>query len=215
MVGSAYEVDGERFRLRLAARAEEQPMETVLFDLTALRSALLASAKADPDTRFPVPRPITCKDMGACGDFGVEALVRVLAVGGDSAAQTFIGSEMRRARRFDDTVGWLEQAARANNGLAQLILAEVFLERALRSPVGEGRTEWLEAAERRLLLAINAGFDTAMCPTSARCTSPVRSARRKRQARRTAAGARRGPRQRRRHAQSGRAACLRRGRRER
>lgn len=162
VVGSAYEVDGERFLLRLAARAEEQPMETVLFDLTALRSALLASAKADPDTRFPVPRPITCKDMGACGDFGVEALVRVLAVGGDSAAQTFIGSEMRRARRFDDTVGWLEQAARANNGLAQLILAEVFLERALRSPVGEGRTEWLEAAERRLLLAINAGFDTAM-----------------------------------------------------
>ena len=162
VVGGAYELDDERFLLRLAVRAGEQPIDSVLFDVTPLHSALIASANDDPDTRFPVPRPITCKQMGACGNFDVEALVRVLAVGGDSAAQTFIGSEMRRARRFEDTIGWLEQAARANNGLAQLILAEVFLERALRSPVGERRTEWLDAAERRLLLAINAGFDSAM-----------------------------------------------------
>ena len=162
LAGGAYEVDEDRFLLRLVARAEGKPMDVVLFDLTAMRSALVAATRSNPDTRYPVSRPITCKEMGICADFNLAALVRVLAVGGDSAAQTFIGAEMRRARRFEDTVGWLEQAARLNNGLAQAILAEVFLERALSSPVGNVRTSFLEAAEQRLLSAINAGFDSAM-----------------------------------------------------
>ena len=162
MAGGAYEVDDDRFLLRLVARAEGQPMDVVLFDLTAMRTALIAATRNNPDTRYPVSRPITCKEMGICEDFNLAALVRVLAVGGDSAAQTFIGAEMRRARRFEDTVGWLEQASRLNNGLAQAILAEVFLERALSSPVGDIRTSFLEAAEQRLLSAINAGFDSAM-----------------------------------------------------
>ena len=162
VAGGAYEVDDERFLLRLIGRAEGEAMDAVLFDLTALRSILISAAQRNPDARYPTPRPVTCKDMGICEGFDVAALVRVLAVGGDSAAQTFIGAEMRRAGRFEDTVGWLEQASRLNNGLAQAILAEVYLERALRSRVGDARANYLEIAEQRLLLAIAAGFDSAM-----------------------------------------------------
>ena len=162
VAGGAYEVDGERFLLRLIGRAEGEAMDAVLFDLTTLRSTLISAAQRNPDARYPTPRPVTCRDMGICEGFDVAALVRVLAVGGDSAAQTFIGAEMRRAGRFEDTVGWLEQASRLNNGLAQAILAEVYLERALRSGVGDARANYLEMAEQRLLLAIAAGFDSAM-----------------------------------------------------
>lgn len=160
-VGAEYQVEDEGFRLWITARVDGEPMQSTPFDLAQLYSAIAAAAHRDENTVFPVGPANTCADLHLCETLTTWEFVRVLAMGGDSAAQAFIGWEMRRVGRLDDALRWLYQASQADNGLANLTLADTFLEKAGRASDGE-RELWLERAERSFLLAISAGFDNAM-----------------------------------------------------
>ena len=165
-VGARYEVDDKRFMLWMSARRDGQGVRPVLFDLRDLYATMAAAVQRDAQTILPLRREITCATLDSCANFSTYAFVRALALGGDSAAQTFIGWEMRRIGRLDDAGRWLEQAALANasgtgeNAFANLILADVFLSKARRSD--QDRAAWMAGAERHLQLAISAGFDGAM-----------------------------------------------------
>ena len=160
-VGTEYQVDQEGFRLWTAARVDGEPMQSKRFDLGELYSAMAAAVQRDENTVFPVGPLGSCADLGVCETFSTWEFVRVLAQGGDSAAQTFIGMEMLRLDRLDDAARWLYRAAQAENALANLTLADTYMEKARRSADAE-REAWLERAERRFLLTISAGFDSAM-----------------------------------------------------
>lgn len=159
-VGARYQVDDERFLLWMSAREEGKGVRPVLFDLADLYATIAASVSRDRQTAMPVARPMTCAALDICADFSTYAFARALAFGGDSAAQTFIGWEMRAIRRLDDAGRWLEQASAGENALANLVLADVFLLKALAAE--SERAAWLAGAERHLQLAIGAGFDSAM-----------------------------------------------------
>lgn len=159
-VGGRYQVDDERFLLWLSAGREGEGVSPVLFDLGDLYATVAAAVNRDRDTVMPVDRPMTCATFDICADFNTYAFARVLALSGDSAAQTFIGWEMKAIKRLDDAGRWLEQASADQNALASLLLADVFLLKALAA--GSDRASWLAGAERNLLLAISAGFDSAM-----------------------------------------------------
>lgn len=160
VVGARYEVSDERFVLWMWACREGQGVRPVLFDLTDLYTTIALSVARDRQTLLPIDREITCQDLDICTDFNPYTFLRALAFGGDSAAQTFIGWEMSRAGRLDDAGRWLERASASENAVANLILAEVFLLKALATQ--EDRDGWMAGAERYFQLAIGAGFDSAM-----------------------------------------------------
>ena len=160
VVGARYEVDDKRFMLWMSSRREGEGVRPTLFDLTETYANIAARIADDSQTVLPLDRSMTCESLDLCEDFNTFAFARALALGGDSAAQTFIGWEMRRVGRLEEAGRWLEHASSGQNALANLLLAEVFALKALQS--NHGRDEWLAGAERHLQLAIGAGVDSAM-----------------------------------------------------
>lgn len=159
--GARYDVSPDgRLQLLVAVRRAGEPVDNVRFDLQEQYLGLAAAIQRDREAVFPVDKPETCKTMHACETFDIWTFVRVLAFGGDSAAQVRAGLEMLAAGRLDDALRWLHQAARADNAVAQLALAEVLVLKAGQS--SSDSREWWDRAERRFQLAINAGLDVAM-----------------------------------------------------
>lgn len=159
--GAVYDGAASRLKLWLSGRPEQGPLRTVAFDLDDLHTTIAEAVARDPETLLPTARQETCKSLRLCKNFNIWALVHALALAGDDAAQTYLGVEMHRARRSTAAEGWLRQASRANNALASLTLADIYLGKAQRAGKTD-RQPWLERAERQFLRAIAAGHDSAM-----------------------------------------------------
>jgi len=160
-IGSTYDqTDDHALLLWLAAREPEGRPVDVFFDLGDLYAAIASSVERNPSTVFPAGPPETCESLGLCDDFNPWALIKVLAHGNDSAAQTFIGWKLALMDSLDEAESWLLYGARAANQLANNLLAEVYwrMSVARDSDAPENRAR----AERRFKLAIDAGLDTAM-----------------------------------------------------
>ena len=162
VAGSRYDVsDDDRLQLLVTVRPAGEPVEDVRFDLHDQYLALARAIEHDRESVFPFEPEETCKTMRACEKFDVWTFVRVLAYGDDSAAQVRAGLEMLGVGRLDDALRWLHRAGRADNAVAHMALADIFVLRASANNASNA-SEWWDRAERRFLLAINAGLDTAM-----------------------------------------------------
>ena len=159
--GAIYDGSDARLKLWLSGRPEAGPVRNVAFDLDALHTTLAKAIARNRATVLPIARLETCATLDLCENFNLWALIHTLALSGDDAAQTYIGLEMRRARRLEAAERWLRHATRSNNALANLSLAEVYLEQAQRTSEGRRRS-WLQQAERQFQFAIDAGHDGAM-----------------------------------------------------
>ena len=162
VAGSRYDVsDDDRLQLLMTAQRSGAPVEDVRFDLHDQYLALARAIQRDRESVFPLDREETCTTMRACESFDVWTYVRVLAYGDDSAAQVRAGLEMLGVGRVDDALRWLHRAARGDNAVAHMALADIFVLRASANSAGNAQ-EWWDRAERRFLLAVSAGLDTAM-----------------------------------------------------
>ena len=161
-VGSTYRQSPEHsFMLWISANRANQPIENVFFELDALYSAISASARRKPSTVFPIGPPKTCAELGICETLNPLVFIQVLAAGDDPAALTFLG--WQGLSRFNDAVHALRLASRFENAMANRILAELWLQAAFGGNNDEKeREDYLQGAERNLLVAIDAGFDDAM-----------------------------------------------------
>lgn len=160
-VGGVYDGTDSRLKLWLSGRPEQGPLRNVPFDLDELHTTITEAVARDPATLLPIVREETCESLGVCENFNIWTLIHALALADDDAAQTFLGLQMRRTRRSAAAESWLRQASRSNNALASLTLADIYLGKARLSSKND-RQSWLERAERQLLRAIAAGYDSAM-----------------------------------------------------
>ena len=165
-VGSTYEqTESYPLVLRAAARPDNGPIELVQFDLSDTYRAYEAAVREDPSTVLPVVgMPATCDAIGICEAFNTYAFLHLLGSSEDSAAQVLIGRTLMGAPggdRLEEASKWLLRAAQAGNAVANLSLAELWLALAYGTAPASAQV-WLERAERRFLLAVTAGFDSAM-----------------------------------------------------
>lgn len=160
-VGGVYDGTDSRLKLWLSGRPEVGPLRNIAFDLDELHTTITEAVARNPATLLPIVRQETCESLGVCENFNIWTLIHALALAEDDAAQTFLGLQMRRTRRSAAAESWLRQASLSNNALASLTLADIYLGKARRSGKND-RPSWLERAERQLLRAINAGYDSAM-----------------------------------------------------
>ncbi len=163
-VGSVYhETPDAPLMLWVAARQGDGRARNIFFDLSPLYERFAAAVAQDPDAAvFPIPGPaVTCRSMPPCAPFSPSAFVHALARNRDDAAQTLIGRTLvALGDRWDDAANWLLQAAQSGNAVANLTLGEVCLALSSRRP--QQAQLWLERAENRLQIAVDAGFEAAM-----------------------------------------------------
>ena len=165
-VGTTYEQTASfPFMLRAAAREDAGRIELVQFDLSDAYRAYETAVRDDYSTVLPVGGvPVTCADLGNCEAFSTYSFVHLLGDGGDSAAQVLIGRTLMgvpEGERLEEAADWLLRAAQSGNAVANLSLGELCLTKAYGTTASSAQL-WLERAERRFLLAVAAGFDSAM-----------------------------------------------------
>ncbi len=163
VVGSAYhQTEDRHFLLWTAARDHNGKAVDVFFDLGDLYRMIAASVGRNPSTVFPAGPPDDCETLGLCDDFNPWAFIKVLALGDDSAAQTFIGWKLESWNDLDNAARWLQMASRAGNRLASIKLAEVLWQMSLGAEEADTREMYHTRAEGQFRTAIAAGMDTAM-----------------------------------------------------
>ena len=159
-VGTTYRESPEHpLMLWVAASPEEQPLEHVFFDLSALYSAIEASVKRKPATVFPAGPPETCATLAICDGFGPSVFIGVLARGNDPAALMYLGWN-GTGDIGEEVMNALYFASQAGNAMANGLLARLWLNTARHAPTE--RERYLLQAELEFQVAIKAGFDDAM-----------------------------------------------------
>lgn len=160
-VGSTYrQATGRPFMLWIDAVREDQPLENVFFDLGGLYSAIAGTVRRKPTAVFPIGPPKSCSEWQICDSFSAIAFIQILAAGNDPAALVFLGRE--GLGRSESAVEALRLAAWSGNAMANLILAEWWIQAAFREPQEPKRDAYLTGAERNYLEAIRARYDVAM-----------------------------------------------------
>lgn len=160
-VGSTYrQAAGRPFMLWIDAVREDRPLENVFFDLGGLYSAIAETVRRKPTAVFPIGPPQSCTEWQVCDTFSPIAFIQILAAGNDPAALVFLGRE--GLGRSEGAVEVLRLAAWSGNAMANLILAEWWVQAAFREPQEPKRDAYLIGAERNYLEAIRARYDVAM-----------------------------------------------------
>jgi TPR repeat protein len=90
------------------------------------------------------------------------ALIRLFASRMDTAAQTAIGAYLTSAQKYEDALGWLKVAARADNVLANTLLARIYWTQAEAAETDEQKAELLDLALENHLHAITLGSTESM-----------------------------------------------------
>ena len=163
-VGAQYvETESHPLLLQVATRRGDGPVQRTYFDLHDLYAGFKAAVASNATAVFPVGPPYNCETWpGQCEPFSSGLFLRILGEG-DSAAQTTMGWSL--ATEHSDLLNQggrlLGQAAGAGNALASLLLVDVFLTKSYLSD-GEERRRAMDFAERHAMLAVAAGFDSAM-----------------------------------------------------
>ena len=163
-VGSTYHQSPEHpLMLWVSATPGDRPLtlSNLLFDLEGLYSAIAESVRRKPTTVFPVGPPRSCSDWRVCDTFNPMSFIRILAAGNDPAALAYLG--WKGLGLFKDAVGALRLAARSGNAMANLILAELWVQAAFNATQDpKDRDKYLGDAERNYLVAMRAGYEDAM-----------------------------------------------------
>ncbi len=143
-VGAIYQsYDTADFGYLLVARPAAAPLQQTFFDL----SHLLQSLPGHSDTEAP----------------NAWTYIRVLAtVNMDSAAQTAVGAYLASTQKYEDAIDWLRVAARADNVLANAMLARIYWTLSEQSEEEEEIDELRELSLENHLHAIALGSTESM-----------------------------------------------------
>ncbi len=153
-VGAIYQSNAiMAFGYQLVTRPKNGPLKREFFDISLLLSGLhqhTTHAESLPDNH---PRNQ--------GD-NPWTMIRLLAAQMDSAAQTAIGRYLASVQKYEDATSWLEVAARAENVVANALLARIYWSQAQDSEDPAVKTELRERSLENYLHAIALGSTDSM-----------------------------------------------------
>ena len=145
-VGSIYQSSEDAlFGFLLIARPENAKLRQIFFDVSHLLEGLGDAKDLHPD--HP-PNP--------------WSVIRILAAGADSAAQTAIGAYLSNVKKYDDALGWLKVASRTGNILSNTLLARIYWTKSRGVEDPEEQLELQQLAEENYLHAVALGSTDAM-----------------------------------------------------
>ncbi len=153
-VGAIYQSNAiMAFGYQMVSRPENGPLQREFFDISPLLKGLHSGDETHTDT--PPNHPQSAGD-------NPWILIRLLAAQMDSAAQTAIGRYLASVQKFEDAAGWLEVAARAENVVANVLLATIYWSQAEDSEDPGIKKELRERSLENYLHAIALGSADSM-----------------------------------------------------
>jgi TPR repeat protein len=153
-VGAIYQSNAfMAFGYQMVSRPENGPLQREFFDISPLLKGLHSGDDANTDT--PPNHPQSAGD-------NPWILIRLLAAQMDSAAQTAIGRYLASLQKFEDAASWLEVAARAENVVANVLLATIYWSQAEDSEDPGIKKELRERSLENHLHAIALGSADSM-----------------------------------------------------
>ena len=145
-VGSIYQSsDDTALGFLLIARPDNAKLRQIFFDLSHLVEAEIKHANAK--------RQETLNPWNIIHRWAIEQ---------DSAAQTAIGAYLSNSKQFDNALGWLKNASRTTNVLANTLLARIYWTQSTNAETEEEQLELQQLSEENYLHAVALGSTNAM-----------------------------------------------------
>ena len=145
-VGSIYQSSADaHFGYLLVVRPQQAKLRQIYFDISHLLTGL---SPRQPETEALAANP--------------WILIRALAAGTDSAAQTAIGAYLSNEKRYNDAISWLKVASRTGNILANTLLARIYFTQSGATQDPQEQLELKQSAEENYLHAVALGSTDAM-----------------------------------------------------